>query len=270
MKRRYPEGRRKAFNITYDDGVEQDIPFIEMMNRYGLKGTFNLNSQLMYDRFQWIHESGLPVRRLGPEQTRHLYDGHEVASHTLTHPWLDHLTREELLYQMGKDKAQLEAHFEREVCGFAAPFDYFSPLVAQCAEELGFEYARTSNVTGHYTPCHENFYLSSGFYHIMPGLREYVDQFLKCDEELALCHIVGHSYDLEVLNLWDTMDGILRDVSACPDVWSCTTLELVRYINAMDKAIITETSLHNGSDIPLWFSIDGKTHELLPGETANI
>lgn len=44
MKKLYPGGKKKAFNITYDDGVLQDQRFVALLNRYGIKGTFNLNS----------------------------------------------------------------------------------------------------------------------------------------------------------------------------------------------------------------------------------
>ena len=47
VKKLYPYGKKKAFNVTYDDGVLQDIRFVELLNKYGLKGTFNLNSGLM-------------------------------------------------------------------------------------------------------------------------------------------------------------------------------------------------------------------------------
>ena len=41
---RYPEFRKKALTLSYDDGVEQDIRLIRNMDQYGIKGTFNLNS----------------------------------------------------------------------------------------------------------------------------------------------------------------------------------------------------------------------------------
>ena len=44
IRKLYPGGKPKAFSITYDDGVLQDIPLVSLLNRYGLKGTFNLNS----------------------------------------------------------------------------------------------------------------------------------------------------------------------------------------------------------------------------------
>ena len=41
---RFPGGLGKALTLSYDDGVEQDIKLIDILNRYGLKCTFNLNS----------------------------------------------------------------------------------------------------------------------------------------------------------------------------------------------------------------------------------
>ena len=55
IRKLYPGGKAKAFNISYDDGVIQDIRFVELLNRYGLKGTFNLNYGLMKSGFTWQH-----------------------------------------------------------------------------------------------------------------------------------------------------------------------------------------------------------------------
>lgn len=40
-------GKKKAFTLSYDDGVTQDVRLIEMFNKYNLKATFNLNSELL-------------------------------------------------------------------------------------------------------------------------------------------------------------------------------------------------------------------------------
>ena len=37
----------KAVTFSYDDGVTQDIRLVEILNRYGLKATFNLNSEFL-------------------------------------------------------------------------------------------------------------------------------------------------------------------------------------------------------------------------------
>ena len=64
IKRCYPNGKRKAFVLTYDDGVLQDVRLVLLLNKYGLKGTFNLNSQLMEREFVWWHKTVGEVRRL--------------------------------------------------------------------------------------------------------------------------------------------------------------------------------------------------------------
>ena len=40
----YPGGKAKALTFCYDDGVRFDGKLIEIFNRHGMKGTFNLNA----------------------------------------------------------------------------------------------------------------------------------------------------------------------------------------------------------------------------------
>ena len=42
MYLRFPGGKKKAFTISYDDNVTQDERLIDLMERYGIKGTFNI------------------------------------------------------------------------------------------------------------------------------------------------------------------------------------------------------------------------------------
>ena len=44
IRMRFPGGRAKAFTLSYDDGVEQDIHLIELIRQHGVKCTFNLSS----------------------------------------------------------------------------------------------------------------------------------------------------------------------------------------------------------------------------------
>ena len=41
---RYPEGKFKAVTFSYDDGVRADIRFAGILDKYKMKGTFNINS----------------------------------------------------------------------------------------------------------------------------------------------------------------------------------------------------------------------------------
>ena len=270
IRKLYPGGKSKAFNISYDDGVIQDIRFVEMLNRYGLKGTFNLNYGLMRSGFTWEHECGMTVRRIPEDQVVAVYEGHEVASHSYSHPYFDNMTETEILKELGSDKFFLEKLFGREVAGYATPFYYYSDLMADCVRHCGFEYARVSEESNDYS-VPENFYrwLGSKF-HWDSDLEGFVSGFLETDKELALCQLVGHSYDLDVMNLWQSLERICRRVSENDDVWPATNIELVRYLRNMQLAHITDQFIRNESESDLWFNIDGKTVNLIPGEELTL
>ena len=42
---RFPDFRYKAVTLSYDDGVVFDKKLIQILDEYGLKCTFNLNSE---------------------------------------------------------------------------------------------------------------------------------------------------------------------------------------------------------------------------------
>ena len=75
----------KYFIFSIDDGTVFDKQVIDIFNRYHIKATFNLNSGL--GNFVWENQ-GIPIKRFDLEKDYQIYEGHEVASHTLTHPHL--------------------------------------------------------------------------------------------------------------------------------------------------------------------------------------
>lgn len=269
IKKLYPNGKTKAFNVTYDDGVLQDIRFVALLNQYHLKGTFNLNSQLMEDEFEWTNENGSVIKRLSKDKIISLYAGHEMASHTLTHPYMDNLSEEEIIHELQADKLNLEKLFNRKIKGFAVPFDYYSELIENCVKKCGFEYARISEESHTFTPQTNYYKWKATVFHTDATLKELTQQFINTNEELALFQIVGHSYDLDIENMWETIENIFRLISIQSDILPMTTIEIIDYLKAMDKAEITDKCIKNNSDISLWFSVDGITLELKPNEVTN-
>jgi hypothetical protein len=266
IRKLYPGGKTKAFNISYDDGVVQDVRFVELLNRYGLKGTFNLNYGLMRKGFTWQHECGMTVRRIPEEQIVAIYAGHEIASHSYSHPYFDHMDETEILKELGSDRFFLERLTGREVAGYATPFYYYSDLMAECVRHCGFEYARISEETNDYSIPKDFYRWRGSKFHWDADLEDFVEGFLESDRELALCQLVGHSYDLDVMDLWDAMERICRKVSENSNVWTATHLELVRYLRNLNQARITEAEIINESDGELWFAVNGRTVKLQPGE----
>ena len=270
IKKLYPQGKPKAFVVTYDDGVLQDRPFVALLNRYGLKGTFNLNSGLMENEFEWTHENGSVIKRLSIESAASLYQGHEIASHSLTHPYMEHLSEEELMAELLTDKANLERLFGREIKGFAVPFDYYSGLIEHCARRCGFAYVRLPKESRSFLPPEDTFNWTAGIFHLDGGLTDFVDAFLSASNELAFCQIAGHSYDLDTENMWGVMEDIFKKVSVGRDILPMTTVELIEYLRAMRGAEITGRHIRNNSDISLWFQIDGDICEIGAGQGIDL
>ena len=227
--------KTKVFNVTYDDGVLQDVRFVALLNKYNLKGTFNLNSGLMESEFEWTHESGRVIKRLSKEKAVPLYQGHEIACHTLTHPYMHDLSEQEILHELQEDKANLEKLFGREVKGFAVPFDYYSERIENCVRQCGFSYARISQVSRSFAPQTDYFNWKATVFHTDPELEQLSRQFIETDQELAIFQIVGHSYDLDVEELWDRIENVFRMIASHDDILPMTTIEIVELLQRRDR-----------------------------------
>lgn len=262
----YPNGKAKAFNVTYDDGVLQDIRFVALLNKYNLKGTFNLNSGLMENEFEWIHKNGCVVKRLSKDKVVSLYQGHEIASHTLTHPYMNDLSESEIICELQLDKANLEMLFDRDIKGFAVPFDYYSELIESCVKRCDFEYARISEESHSFVPQNDYYKWKATVFHTDATLKELTQQFIKTNEELALFQIVGHSYDLDNQNMWDKIETIFKEIALQKDILPMTTIDIIEYLKAMGTAEITDRTVKNNSNISLWFSDNESTFEVEPKE----
>ena len=90
----------KYFLLSFDDGTVHDKKLVELLNKYGIPCTFNLNSGL--EDFVWEFE-GHPVVRQHLAGTVQQYRGHEIASHSLHHHWLNTLTPPQISREIGDD-----------------------------------------------------------------------------------------------------------------------------------------------------------------------
>ena len=102
-------GKKKAITFSYDDGTTQDIRLIELLNKYGLKCTFNINSGLLGSDKMLVRD-GMRIShyKIAPHRLREVYEGHEVAVHTLTHPKLISCSDDEIVRQVEDDRIALE------------------------------------------------------------------------------------------------------------------------------------------------------------------
>ncbi len=227
-------GKMKAVTFSYDDGITQDQRLIAMLNHYGLKGTFNLNSGLMGHFSALIREDVTVAHaRPLPRETERIYRGHEVAAHTLTHPLLPELPDEEIIREVEQDRLALSDMVGYEVKGMAYPgggVNFDERVAGILREHTGVRYARTT-VSSH------SFDMQSDLYCFRPTvyhhrewtkMEELVNRFLaEPADKPQLLYIWGHAYEFDIRNDWDAFDKLLARLAGHPDVFYGTNSEVL-------------------------------------------
>ena len=213
------QGKRKALTFSYDDGVFQDERLAELFNRFQVKCTFNINSALLGD---------VKGRCMTLEKARGVYKGHEVAVHTLTHPHLEKLSRDDILAEVLGDKKALSAMFGAEARGMAYPYGTYSNQVVDALRECGIAYSRTVKSTHGFDLPREPLLLNPTCHHDDPDIFELAEAFLKDDGERPLLfYIWGHSYEFDQKDNWHRMEELLKLLAGHADVFYGTNSEVL-------------------------------------------
>ncbi len=253
----FPEGKHKVFTLSYDDGKCADRRLIEIMNRYGVRGTFHLNAGLIGSQ-----------DRIPKDEIKGLYEGHEVSAHTYTHPTIERSPKEEIIVQVMEDRKELEKIVGYPVRGMSYPNGSYNQRIMEVLPHLGIEYSRI--VGGH-----QSFKLPKDFnewqatcHHNQHGLdcaKEFVD--LHKTQYLYLLYIWGHSYEFDNDNNWEIIEEICRTVGGKEDIWYATNIEIVDYMKALDRLQFNteRTQVLNASHLTLWLDVDGVKVAIEPG-----
>lgn len=258
----YPQGRKKALTFSYDDGMVYDRRLVEILNRYQLKATFHLNSgNLGHDGY------------VTKKEVRALYQNHEVACHGVTHAYLTHLPKEQLIHEILDDRKMLEELVEYPVRGMSYPFGEYSEEVIRTLNSLGIEYSRTVESHGIFRlPC--DFLRWNPTCHHNDGILEKADTFLNKPDylKLPLFYVWGHSFEFNGQNNWELIEKFCSKVSEKDDTWYATNLQIKRYLCAARDLIFStdEGIVYNPSATSVWLEKDGRPFELLPGHTIKL
>ena len=209
MFMRFPKGRAKALTLSYDDGTEQDIRLIRIMNQNGLKGTFNLNS----GRFApegTVYPPEEFHRKMTVRQVKEVYtdSGHEVAVHGLTHPFLEKLPESMAMWELLKDRENLENTFRTIVRGMAYPFGTCNDTVVECLKKAGLVYGRTTISSHSFDIPADWFRLQATCHHndpeLMPLVRKFIEEMPA--REPWMFYLWGHSFEFETGDNWEVIE----------------------------------------------------------------
>ncbi len=261
----FPEGTAKALTMSYDDGRLQDERLVDIFNRNGIKGTFNLNYGLM--------EKGEPW--LARERVRELYQGHEVATHCLTHPTIARCSMVEAAYEILEDRKGLESLTGGLVRGHAYPNGSYSPEIKQLFHQLGIAYARVGEPKGDYELPEDSMEWHPTCHHNDPELMEKAARFANfgTQKSLKLMYVWGHSYEFDDRDNWGVIEEFCRYMGGRQDIWYATNIEIVDYMEALNRLKFSGDNrmVYNPSAVSVWLQIDGKKIvEVKGGTTVNL
>ncbi len=273
----YYGGKRKAVTMSYDDGRIYDRKLIDIFNRYGVKGSFHLNSSRI-DTEGHVTSDELPK----------LYEGHEISLHTYTHPTTAFVPREQLIEEIIADRKLLEKYSGRIVKGLSYPMGSYDKDVVETLKSLGVVYGRT-------TKSHDTFVLPEDFLmwhpttHHSRGIGKYnpnagpdrevlmnkaieFTEYGDWQRTLPLLYVWGHSYEFNNDNTWDVIENFCEYISKFDNIWFATNIEIYEYLTAV-KALQFSADRHivkNPSAMSVWIGVNDKPVEVKGGETLNL
>ena len=147
---------QKLVALTFDDGWENQYQYaFPLLKKYNDIATFYI----------YTNPISKDPRFLTWQQVEELSAaGMLIGSHTLSHPYLNKLSPQQLHDEIFESKKILEAHLGKPVDHFASPFGYSDANVESLVKEAGYTTARTTyrgtyhskadelQLTGYFTP----------------------------------------------------------------------------------------------------------------------
>ena len=283
---RYPEGKAKAVTFSYDDGLPQDKRLAELFDKYGMKGTFNHNSESM-EQLHLQKEVHFTKEQI---QEYFLSKGHEIAIHGANHRANGNLRPIEGIREVLDCRLELEAKCGCIIRGMAYPncgISFYGNFgnyesVKQYLVELDIAYARTLGGDNN------SFLLPADFHawmptahHNNPEILKYVDEFVNLDfsKHLAdarkaprLMYIWGHSSEFDRNDNWDHIEEICKRLAFHDEIWYATNIEICDYVEAYKRLQYSADGhmIYNPTLYTIWLNVDGENYQVKSGETICI
>ena len=276
---RFPGGKPKAVTLSYDDGTVHDRRLLEILDRYGIKCTFNINSKRL------INGEDFNV----DDAKRALAAGHEIAIHGAEHLAPCLVTVTAALRDAFICREELENALGVIVRGMAYPDSGVNRFVNGSNYDEVKGYLRASGIVYARSLGGDNdkFFLPEDWYkwmptahHGNPGLFDYIDKFLSLDlnkgwasgRDPRLFYLWGHAYEFNNNGNWDHLEKICEKLSGHDDIWYAANIEIHDYIEAFRALHISADGrrIYNPTVTDLWFCENDKDYKIAPGETTYI
>lgn len=258
----FPGGKHKVLTMSYDDGKHADRKLVSIFNKYGIRGTFHINAGLFDDE-----------RRIKPNELKELYQGHEVACHTYTHPTIARCPMEQIVRQVLDDREGLEKIMGYPVRGLSYPNGSYNKEIIEVLPKLGIKYSRVVGNTDEFA-MPENYLAWKATCHHNHNLMELGQQFIDLHKTqyLYMMYVWGHSYEFDDKNNWDLIEDFCKLVSGKEDIWYATNIQIVDYMEAAERLQFAAdmSFVYNPSVQSVWLSVNKEMIEVKGGEQINL
>jgi peptidoglycan/xylan/chitin deacetylase (PgdA/CDA1 family) len=137
---------KQQFAVTFDDGFQNVLDKgLEVLARHKVCATQFIVSNFIGKRNEWdISKGDYSEPLMDASQIKEwLAAGHEIGSHSATHPNLKTVSLEQARAEIFGSKRQLEDQFGVAIKHFCYPFGGFTPAVRDLVQEAGYESAST-------------------------------------------------------------------------------------------------------------------------------
>lgn len=270
----YPNFREKAVTFSFDDLHDGDVKIIEAMDKYGVKGTFNLvtNKLAGYD------EGVIKARYANHEMANHSHSHLKMyllegESETVGSDTQEHMTTDEVTADIVRGQNEIKAMTGTEPAGFVWPYknpnkrtDY-NEILEYIRNETGIEYIRPTETT-------RSFAIPTDWYQWQNTCHqdemEYFIKKLISEKEngsLKLLAVWGHAFEMNPEYAPDNKNKVRYDdlerifsLLDRDDIWKATNKDVCLYLKAAEAAEINKADgkIINNTDTDLYASVNGE------------
>lgn len=270
---RFPEFKTKALCFSYDDGWIFDRNVVEILGKYGFKGTFNIPSSAIRRTDEFA---------LTENEFKELYlpNGHEIALHGEQHVALIKSATIDGIKDVLDNRATLEKFYGRIIRGYAyADNGSTNDEIKEYLKMLGLVYARSVGMEN------GSFAIPDDWYCWMPTVRhtdskfmDYAEQFLEdnpiskscaCRDSL-LFMVMGHSWELD--GKWEVLEKFCSKMSGHSEIWTATCMEIYEYVTAYRSLVFSVDNkiVYNPTNITVYYEEDEKNYIVKPNEMCYV
>lgn len=262
----FPGGRFKALTMSYDDGVDSDIRLIEIFDRYGIKGTFNVNGGL-------THSVGRYTARVPLDKIKEVYKGHEIATHCYTHPTISRCPLVKVAEEILKDRDTLEKVTGGLVRGHAYPNGSYSDDIKELFKMLGVAYGRVTRPDpddrqGYRLPKDPLEWRPTSHHNdfdLMVRAKWLAEN--QSRQYLRLMYVWGHSYEFVRDDNWEVIEEFCEYMGGREDIWYATNIEIIDYMEVLERLRFSADGerVYNPSANSAWVDVNDKKIVEVPG-----